>query len=131
MSQSSWRMGGGQMKVELDKEHGRAVGSKIRLNGRILGINLFVEEVVTDREPPQRKVWQTIRTPRLLVIGHYKMGFEIKPQKGGSLLRIFIDYELPENGIARWLGWLFGRFYARWCTKQMANDTARHFVSIE
>lgn len=127
MSQSSWKMGGGEMKIESDQGKGQAVGSKIRLSGRVLGIDLLVEEVVTERTAPRRKVWETIGQPRLLVIGHYRMGFEIAPRDGGSLLRVFIDYSLPEKGIARWLGILFGKFYARWCTKQMATDAAKHF----
>ena len=127
MSQSSWKMGGGEMKMESDQGKGQAVGSKIRLSGRVLGIDLLVEEVVTERTAPRRKVWETIGQPRLLVIGHYRMGFEIAPRDGGSLLRVFIDYSLPEKGIARWLGILFGKFYARWCTKQMATDAAKHF----
>ena len=127
MSQSSWKMGGGEMKIESDQGRGQAVGSKIRLSGRVLGINLFVDEVVTERTAPRRKVWETIGQPRLLIIGHYRMGFEIAPRGGGSAFRVFIDYALPERGIARWLGILFGQFYARWCTKQMATDAAKHF----
>jgi len=127
MSQSSWRLGGAQMKLEFDEDGGLAKGSKIRLSGRVLGIQLSVEEVVTEREPPRRKVWQTTGTPRLLVIGHYAMGFDITPAEGGSRLRVFIDYGLPEKGPAHWIGWLFGRYYARWCTRKMANDVAAHF----
>lgn len=115
------------MKIELDEAHGQANGSRIRLSGRVLGMQLFVEEVVREREPPRRKVWQTIGAPRLLVIGHYTMGFEVTPTESGSRLRVFIDYELPERGIGHYLGWLFGPYYARWCTRQMVNDAATHF----
>ena len=128
MSESSWKMGGGKMTIESDEARGQAVGSKIRLSGRVLGINLLVEEIVTERAAPLRKVWETIGQPKLLIIGHYRMGFEIAPRDRRSLFRVFIDYELPESGLARWLGILFGRFYARWCTKQMVNDAARHFA---
>ena len=56
MSQSSWKMGGGRMDVVLDAERGQRVGSVIRLDGTVFGVRLFVEEVVTEREPPNRKV---------------------------------------------------------------------------
>jgi hypothetical protein len=127
MSQSSWKMGGGSMKIEFDQDHGQAVGSLIRLSGRVLGITLSVEEVVVERTPPRQKVWETIGSPRLLVIGHYRMGFDIVPQGERSLLRVFISYALPPSGVARWLGWLFGGFYAKWCVGQMVRDTAEHF----
>lgn len=125
MQQSSWRMGGGHMELETDTGRGQAVGSRIRLTGRVLGVPLWLEERVTRREAPLRKQWQTTAPPRLLVIGRYRIGFEIAPAQDGSLLRVFIDYELPDTLIASW----FGRYYARWCIRRMVNDAARHFSS--
>jgi hypothetical protein len=122
MNQSSWMMGGGRMDVQADAGQGRSVGSHIRLSGRILGIRLFLDEVVTQHEPPYRKVWQTVGTLRLLVIGHYRMGVEVNAEHGASRLRVFIDYELPAALTTRWLGYLFGGIYAKWCVKQMIQS---------
>jgi polyketide cyclase/dehydrase/lipid transport protein len=127
MSRSSWMMAGSRMSLELDASQGHALGAVIRMGGRVLGIALSLEEVVTERNPPQRKVWETIGEPRLLVIGHYRMGFEVRPQGGTSLLRVFIDYALPGAPPARWLGRFFGGFYARWCTQRMAGDAEEYF----
>lgn len=55
------------------------------------------------------------------------MGFVIAPESGSSLLTVFIGYDLPRRFGTRWLGWLLGGFYAKWCTNRMANDAARHF----
>ena len=120
-------MAGSSMVIEPDARHGRAVGSVIRLRGRVLGIPLSVEEVVTERTPPLRKVWKTTDKPRLLIIGRYSMGFEITPTGRTSRLRVFIDYELPYGKISIWLGRLFGHFYARWCTRRMADDAKMYF----
>lgn len=130
MSKSSWKMGGGRMEIELDEAQGKSVGSRIRLAGRAFGIELSVEEVVTERNPPHRKVWETTGSPKLLVIGPYRMGFALSPQGNGSMLRVFIDYALPERAPSRWLGRLFGRCYAKWCTQQMVNDAVKHFASL-
>ena len=127
MSQSSWMMGGGRMHIQVDAGRGQFVGSHIRLSGKVLGINLFLDEVVTQHEPPYRKAWQTVGALRLLVIGHYRMGLEVKPQNGGSNLRAFIDYELPTTLSTRWLGYLFGGIYARWCIRQMIQGAREHF----
>jgi hypothetical protein len=127
MSRSSWMMAGSRMAIEFDASVGRALGAIIRLRGRVLGIPLSVEEVVTERNPPQRKVWETTGRPQLLVIGPYRMGYEITPKGKASLLRVFIDYALPDGQFSRLLGALFGNFYARWCTRRMADDAARHF----
>jgi len=102
------------------------VGAIIRLRGRVLGIPLSAEEIVTERNPPLRKVWET-GAPKLLVIGQYRMGFEITPKRKASLLRVFIDYTLPVGLFSGLLGGVFGNFYARWCTHRMADDAARHF----
>lgn len=129
MSESSWMMGGGRMQVELDDGRGQKIGSRIRLAGKVFGIELSVEEVVTERNPPHRKVWKTTGAPKLLVVGHYRMGFELSPRGRNSMLRVFIEYELPPGPATRWLGRLFGESYAQWCTRRMVDDTVKHFAS--
>ena len=127
MGEPSWRMGGGRMETQIDAGRGQKVGSRIRLSGRVFGVELSVEEIVVERDPPRRKVWETTGAPKLLVIGLYRMGFELSAQGNGSMLRVFIEYALPERAPARWLGRLFGRYYARWCTRQMVDDAVHHF----
>ena len=129
MSQSSWQMGGGRMKTTLDERRGQSVESHIRVSGRVLGLELSLDEVVTERQPPTRKVWETVGSPRLLVIGPYRMGFEMTPRGSGALLRVFIDYAMPSSWPARWLGRVFGGYYAHWCTQSMVNDVVRQFPS--
>ena len=129
MSKRSWKMGWGKMETLLDDQHGRAVGSHIILRGRVFGIPLYLDEVVTMREPPLRKQWATVGTPRLIVIGPYTMGFAINDAVSGrSHLRVDIAYDLPTKGVARFLGRLFGRSYAKWCTRQMVDDARRAFA---
>src|SRR5262245_52776085 len=131
MSKSSWMMGGSRMRIELDDARGQRVGSRIRMSGRIFGLRFSLEEVVTEYDFPHRKVWETTGTPNLLVIGHYRMGFKIGSRDIDSLLRVYIDYSLPHGALTRWLGYLLGPVYARWCTQQMAKDTVKHFALSE
>jgi hypothetical protein len=128
MDRGSWMMAGGRMKFDFDAAHGQQVGSRIRLAGRVLGIPLSLEETVTERVPPSRKVWETNGEPRLVVIGGYRMGFELLPRPGGTQLRVFIQYALPSRAPFRWLGRIFGRYYAKWCTQQMVDDAVRAFA---
>ena len=127
MGERSWRTGGGRLETQIDEGRGQKVGSRIRLSGRVFGVGLSVEEIVVERDPPRRKVWETTGAPRLLVIGHYRMGFELAAYESGSLLGVFIEYALPVRAPARWLGRLFGPYYARWCTGQMVDDAVKHF----
>ena len=129
MGKPSLMMGGGKMTYTLDEQKGQAVGSHIRMGGSAFGLQLSLDEVVTERIPPRRKVWQTIGTPRLVVIGPYEMGFELTGAGAGSALRVWIDYDLPPRGLGRFVPAL-GDAYARWCVKQMASDAARAFGSL-
>jgi Polyketide cyclase / dehydrase and lipid transport len=127
MGESSMMMMGSRMSIDVDADGGRVVGSKIRMDGRMMGIPLSLEEVITERQVPTRKVWETIGAPKLLIIAHYRMGFELTRKGDASQVRVFIDYGLPAAAPASWLGRLLGGVYARWCTRQMAEGAARHF----
>lgn len=128
MERSSWMMGGGKMQLSFDDQAGREVGSVISLSGRVFGVGLSVQEIITEREPPDHKAWETIGTPRLLVIEHYRLGFTVTPQGRGSMLRVFIDYGLPRKGMARLCGLLLGDYYAKWCARRMLLDATAHFA---
>ncbi len=129
MGESSMMMMGSRMSIDVDADGGRVIGSKIRMQGRMMGIPLSLEEVITERQIPRRKVWETIGTLKLLVMAHYRMGFELTPSGEATRVRVFIDYSLPTTAPGSWLGRLLGGFYARWCTKQMAHDAATQFDS--
>jgi hypothetical protein len=128
MSRPSAMMGGGAMTYEFDAGRGQDVGSHIRMGGTAFGIALFVDEVVTEREPPRRKVWRTVGSPRLIIIDAYEMGFEIGGDVEGSLLRVWIDYALPTSGPGRWAGPVLGALYARWCVRRMVGDAVQAFA---
>jgi hypothetical protein len=116
------------MEVEYDEDRGARVGSRIHLKGRVFGVALSVDEIVIEREPPTSKLWETTGTPKLLVIGSYRMGFTLSQRGAGSMLHVFIKYALPETPPSRWAGFLFARYYAKWCTQQMVDDAAKYFA---
>jgi hypothetical protein len=127
MAKRSWRMGGGSMHVEVDELRGKGVGSHTRLQGRAFGVPIDVDTQVVERTPPARKAWRTLATPRLLVIGPYRMGADLADLGGASRITIAIDYALPggrRGVIARWLA----RGYARWCVRTMVHDIALAFA---
>lgn len=129
MNQSSWMMGGGRMNTSVDGGHGQKVGSHIRMSGKAFGIRLFLDEVITQYEPPRIKVWETAGDLRLLAISHYRMSIKVEPQDGNSLFRVSIDYDLPSRNV--WLGQLFGKTYAKWCVSQMIKGVREHFGKNE
>jgi hypothetical protein len=44
-------------------------------------------------------------------------------------LRVWIDDDLPADGIPWLLGQLFGRWYAKFCMRQMVQDAQRSFAT--
>ena len=127
MTNSSKMMIGGRMTYKFDEANGRAVGSVIKLGGKILGLELHVEEVITEHQRPTRKAWETRGQPRILIMGAYRMGFEITPSGNQSNLSVNIRYERPLSLTGRLLSPILARMYARWCVTSMATDAAHHF----
>ena len=125
MSRPSMMMGGGRMTYAFDEGKGQVIGSHIRMGGKAFGLELDLDEVVTERDPPHRKVWRTVGAPRLVIIGAYVMGFDIVSNPGGARLTVWIDYALPSRGPGRWMPAL-ADFYGRWCVEQMVKDAVTH-----
>lgn len=128
MEQPSPMLIGSRMSITSDAGGGRAVGSNVHMQGQLLGMTIVLDETVTRRDPPWEKAWRASRA-NLIVIGRYELGFRLSPDGSGSVLRVFVDYELPGGGVAKWLGRLLGDAYARWCVHRMVGDAARHFGS--
>jgi len=127
MNKSSWMMGGSKMETQTDDGKGQKIGSHIKMKGSIFGISLFLDEVIIQHEPPTYKAWETVGRVKLVVMDHYKLGFEITPDDNSSILKVYIDYNLPSSWKNRWLGILFGDMYAKWCVRQMSHGVKDHF----
>lgn len=127
MNRRSGMMLGSTMDIHMEADHTGRVGSRFGFSGRLFGLPLAVEEIVTARDPPTSKRWETTSEPRLWVIGRYEMGFALTQVHGGANLWVDIRYDLPAKGLPRLLGWLLGDTYAGWCTRQMLSDAQRHF----
>jgi hypothetical protein len=129
MQGRSLMLGGGRMVYHLDQRQGKAVGSIIRMRGNAFGISVDVTEVITEREPPRIRVWQTIGRPKLVILSFYTMGVELSPDGGGTLLRVWIDYELSASAVERWLTRPLAAWFARWCVHRIVTDVAKAFAS--
>ncbi len=131
MNRPSWAMLGGTMTTSLDNAVGKEIGSVINVQGQVLGVPISLAEIVVEREPPRCKRWETVGTPRLIVIGSYRMGFEIEPAATGCRVTASIDYEFPRTLPGKLVGRLVGPSYARWCVNRIVEAVAKHFVGTE
>lgn len=119
------RLAGG-LRLEMDAQQGRAVGSQMRLSGRFFGKRLALEEVVTRREPPRLKEWETVGEPRFLFVGPYRMAVHVDPEGEGSRLRFALDYEAPAGSGP--LRRALCRSYAKTCAREMLKQARRRFA---
>lgn len=127
MNKSSLMLGGGSMITEFDDGGGKTLNSHITMRGKAFGIPLYLDEVITIHEPPFSKEWRTVGNIKLIVIGHYILGFEIIPLNEVSKFRVFIDYDYPESLIGKILCFLLGGAYAKWCVRNMISGVSKHF----
>lgn len=127
MDRPSWAMLGGTMTAKADSLAGKQVGSLITIRGQVLGMTMSLAEQIVQRVPPRSKYWETIGTPRLLIIGGYRMGFDLEPLGDGTRAVVFIEYSLPSAPPLSWLGRLLGPAYARWCVKRVIETAASAF----
>lgn len=114
------------MSTQVDELGGHAVGSHIRMTGRVIGIPVGLDEAITLREPPHTKQWATQGIPKLIVIGSYAITVGLEPRGEATSMRVALDYDLPTKH--RWLGQLFGRAYADWCIRQIVHDVTANFA---
>ncbi len=130
MNQSSWMMAGSKMETHTDEGEGKKVGSHITMSGNVLGVKLFLDEVITIHDFPLQKEWQTVGNINLLVIDHYTLGFKIKPYAARSQFTVYIDYDLPKSWKTRVLGVRLGGMYAKWCVRQMTQGVQNNFSKL-
>lgn len=127
MNKSSLMMAGSKMETIIDEGKGQVLGSHIIMKGKVLGINIYLDEIISRREPPFKKEWHTVGNLNLIVIDHYRLGFEIIFENGFSKFKVFIDYNLPKSPTGKLIGMLFGKMYAKWCVRQMSSGVINHF----
>lgn len=127
MQKPSLMMLGATMQYDVDPGKGQAVGSIVKMRGKVLGMELFVEEIITEWHPPWRKSWQTLGRPKLLVIDSYHMDFVIRPISEGSRVIVKIQYSYSLSPVGSWLGGVPAKAYARWCVLKMTSEAGNHF----
>lgn len=103
----------------------RSIGSRFGFTGRILGIPLRVDEIVTGREPPTRKTWETTKEPTLWVIGRHEMGLQLSDRNGRAQLNVYIRNTSPPAGSSACWAWhlvepVDAEAPARWSTTREA-----------
>ena len=124
--QGSMPMMGSKLRLEILTDQSTGLGATYSYTGRVLGLAIDVSEAVVRYVPGREKIWRTIGTPRLIIIGSYEMAVLVEPVgENTAKLTITMDYELPRPLVGRVLGYLLARRYAAWCLDSMIEGTVR------
>lgn len=65
MGESSIMRMGSRLSMDVDAAGGRMIGSKVGMQGSMIGIPISLEEMITWRHVPGKNVWETIGTQKL------------------------------------------------------------------
>ena len=124
MTESSGAMAGSKLKIEWVSGHKTGLGTKYRWTGKVVGMKMDFTVEVNKWIEGKQKVWGTVGDAKMIVIDWFEMDLIMTPEKDGkSNAKLGIDYT-KHNGL--W-GFLFGKWYSKWCVKSMLRDTRKHF----
>lgn len=121
MTESSMPLMGSKLKFAILSPNETDIGATYRYYGKIMGLTLDITEVVRRYKLNEEKFWETIGEPKIIIMSHYVLGFQLKPTTGGTQATFSIDYEIPQRGLGKVLGILLSNWYAHWCLRMMLD----------
>ncbi len=124
MTESSGAMAGSKLKIQWLTDYKTGLGTKYRWTGKVVGMKMDFTVEVSKWISGKQKVWGTIGDAKMIVIDWFEMDLIMTPDKNGkSNAKLAINYT-KHRGL--W-GFLFGKWYSKWCVKSMLGDTKKNF----
>jgi hypothetical protein len=125
MSERSMMMMGSKLELERLPGPEKGVGATFRWSGKVLGLPVDFTETVTYWKENEGKVWETVGSPLMIILGWYRIRLITKPNGEGTSVSLEIEYEPPKGFFYTLLSAVFSRWYAVWCLSKMLGDTKR------
>lgn len=129
MSERSMMMMGKKLKIEHLPSPEKGVGAIFRWTGKMMGLSIDFTETVTLWKENEEKVWETIGSPQMIILGWYRMRLTTEPSEKGTRVSLEIQYTLPIVFFYKLLSLVFARWYADWCLGSMLGDTKKALES--
>jgi hypothetical protein len=127
MSERSMMMMGSKLKIEHLPSPEKGMGAIFRWSGKMMGLPIDFTETVTIWKENEEKVWETIGSPQMIILGWYQMRLTTEPSEKGTLASMEIQYTPPKGFFYKLLSAVFARWYADWCLGKMLGDTKNKF----
>lgn len=127
MSNSSMMMMGSKLMLEQLPGPSQGLGASFHWSGSVMGMPIDITETVTKWVVNKEKIWETIGTPKIIILGWYRMILKTEAVKEGTEASLQIDYTKPRGAFRIILYYLLSHWYCNWCLNNMLNDTKIHF----
>jgi len=128
MTESSSAMVGSKLNIEWLSDHKTGLGTKYRWTGKVIGMRMDFTVEVNKWVEGKEKIWGTIGDAKMIVIDWFEMHLIMIPEKDGkSKAKLGINYTKHKGP---W-GFIFGKWYSKWCVKSMLKDTKKYFENNE
>ncbi len=95
--------------------------------GRTMGFKMKFTVLTTTWEKDKEKIWETIGEAKMIILDWYQMRLTMTQEGVNTKVTLSINYTRPRKFFFRTIGFFLARPYAKWCLKNMLNDTKDHF----
>lgn len=130
MEKRSMAMMGSKLKLTQLSENAVGLNSKYLWKGRTMGFKMDFTVLTTKWEKNKEKIWETIGKAKMIILDWYQMRLVITQEGENTKADLSIKYTKPGTFFFRSLGFFLAKPYAKWCLKNMLNDTKKHFEKI-
>ncbi len=130
MMNDSKMMMGSKLELEQISKNPTGLNSKYHWHGKIMGMIMDFTVLATKWVKNKEKTWETIESPKMIILEWYKMSLKIFPEDKGTRAMLSISYTKPKNVSGKILGFLLAKWYAKWCVNSMLKDSKKALESI-
>lgn len=131
MMKSSVMMMGSKLVLEQLSSNSTGIAAKYHWYGKMLGMTMDFNEIVTKWQPPSLKEWETVGEAKIIIMSWYRMRFDITPSEKGAIAILSISYLPPKEWYYKVLSFLFANWYCNWCLKNMLNDSKTNLEKVD
>lgn len=125
MSERSMMMMGSKLKLEHTSGPEKGEGAVFRWSGKVAGLPVDFTEAVFRWKENEEKIWETVGSPQMIILGWYRMRLSTKPGGEGTSVSLEIEYAPPKGFFYRLLYLGLAGWYANWCLSKMLGDTKK------
>ena len=116
-------MMGSKLKLIQLSENATGLNSKYHWKGKTMGFKMDFTVLTTKWEKHKEKTWETIGKAKMIILDWYQIRLVITEDGENTKADLSIKYTKPRKFFFPSIGFFLAKPYAKWCLKNMLNDT--------